>query len=58
MHRKDLITEPSLDTFLLKVVSTLTTDLMPGPTDPSPIFLPQQPLSKVKIFNLRKYFTF
>ena len=35
-----------LDSLLLEVVATLTTDLMPGPSDPSPVCMPQQPLPK------------
>ena len=35
-----------LDSLLLEVVATLTTDLMPGPSDPTSVFLPQQPLPK------------
>ena len=35
-----------LDSLLLEVVATLTTDLMPGTSDPAPHYLPQQPLRK------------
>lgn len=47
-----------LDEMLEEICSTVDVDIMPGPTDPSPLHLPQQPMHPSMFVNSHKLSTF